>query len=163
MILKLKKVSSSGFTLAEFVVTIAIMGTIMSFVLPSYTDITLETQRTINKSNMDQIKDIFFQHFYDTHMKGYPHLPPNPSNEDSIMDTEWSSTPINSTVSLITPNDLFTSGEVPVNSNGNPFFYETWIDTIPASPNYNEYQWHITITDIDEDSPSYLESITYSI
>ena len=53
MISKLKKISSLGFTLAEFVVTIAIMGTVMTFVLPSYSDITLETQRTINKSNMD--------------------------------------------------------------------------------------------------------------
>ena len=63
MLSRLRKTGSSGFTLAEFVVTIAIMGTVMTFVLPSYSDITLETQRTINKSNMDQIKDIFFNIF----------------------------------------------------------------------------------------------------
>ena len=104
MISKLKKISSLGFTLAEFVVTIAIMGTVMTFVLPSYSDITLETQRTINKSNMDQIKDIFFQHFYDTHMKGKPHLPPNPSNEDSVMDEEWASTPIDPCLLYTSPS-----------------------------------------------------------
>ena len=163
MLSRLKKTGYSGFTLAEFVVTIAIMGTVMTYVLPTYADITMETQRTINKSNMDQIKDIFFQHFYESHMKGKPQLPSNPSNEDSVMDEEWANTPIDPTSSMITPNHLFTSGELPVNSNGNPFYYETWIDTIPTSPNYNEYQWHIKITDIDEDSPSYLESITYSI
>ena len=155
--------NSSGFTLAELVVTIAIVGTIMTFVLPSYGEITLETQRTINKSNMDQIKDIFFQHFYETHMKGDPHLPPTPINEDSVMDEEWAATPIRPYFSSITPNELFISQEVPTNSNGNPFFYETWTDTINASPRIIEYQFHITITDIDEDSPSYLATLTHSI
>ena len=100
----IKKKTSSGFTLAELVVTIAIVGTIMTLTLPSYSEITLETQRTINKSNMDQIKDIFFQHFYEMHMKGDPHLPPTPLNEDSVMDDEWASTPIRPDLSEITPN-----------------------------------------------------------
>ena len=41
MLSRLKKTGYSGFTLAEFVVTIAIMGTVMTYVLPTYADITL--------------------------------------------------------------------------------------------------------------------------
>ena len=70
------KKSSKGFTIAEFVVTIALMGTMMSVVLPSFDSITLNMQASQNKTNMDMIRQVFFGYFYDTHMKGFAHLPP---------------------------------------------------------------------------------------
>jgi len=109
----LLKKGSKGFTIAEFVVTIALMGTMMSVVLPSFDSITLNMQASQNKTNMDMIRQVFFGYFYDTHMKGIAHLPPSPANEEGLMNEEWANEIINEDMSLSTPNDLFSAGAIP--------------------------------------------------
>ena len=54
-------------------------------------------------------------------------------------------------------------GNVPRNTNGNPFAYEMWIDTVYADEYSLELDYFIRLTDIDEDSPSFETSITYNI
>ena len=158
----LKKVSK-GFTIAEFVVTIALMGTMMSVVLPSFDSITLNMQSSQNKTNMDMIRQVFFGYFYDMHMKGSAHLPPSPENEDGLMDDEWSSSEINTSISSRTPNDLFSSGVIPTNANGYPFSYETWTDTTFQGSDGMKVDYYIRISDLDEDSPSFEISFTSAI
>ena len=51
-------------------------------------------------------------------------------------------------------SDLF-SGDMPMNSNNNPFSYYTETDT----SEFNLVTYRIIISDEDEDSPSYLEEI----
>ena len=88
------------------------------------------------------------------------HFPPAPTNETRVMDDEWTSTPMDSTRSPQAPKHLFSRSEVPKNANSNPFKYETWQDTVAAT---GEIRYYIKIEDIDQDSPSYEKSFTYSI
>ena len=88
------------------------------------------------------------------------HFPPEPTNENKTMDDSWAETPMDSTLSPIAPNNLFSRGEVPKNSNNNPFKYTTWKDTVSIT---GEIRYYIKIEDIDLDSPSYGKSFTYSI
>ena len=67
---------------------------------------------------------------------------------------------MDSTRSPQAPKDLFSRVEVPKNANNNPFRYETWQDTVATT---GEIWYYIKIEDIDEDSPSYEKSFTYSI
>jgi hypothetical protein len=76
------------------------------------------------------------------------------------MDDEWSSAAIDSTISLTSPNNLFSRGVVPKNSNNNPFKYTTWQDTVQLT---GEIRYFIRIEDVDLDSPSYGKSFTYNI
>ena len=141
--------SNDGFTLAELVVSIALVGIVMSFAIPTFSNVTMDTQRQINLANMSIIKDTFLRYYQETHMKGNPQLPTEPEN--NLLDEEY--------FELIlsdgrTPNHLF-SGDLPLNSNRNPFRYEIESDT--------SSQGYITklfiISDVDEDSPSYEEYV----
>jgi len=161
MNIKIRK--NQGFTIAELVVSIAIMGTMMSLVLPSFDSITLNMQASQNKSNMDMIRQVFFGYFFNTHMKGVAHLPPSPDNDESLMDDDWSSTPIRSSLSTQTPNHLFSGGKIPTNANGNPFSYETWTDTSYSDYEGMKVDYYIRIADVDEDSPSFEISFTSAI
>ena len=86
--------------------------------------------------------------------------PPPPENEEKVMDDLWASTPMDSALSFQAPKNLFATGELPKNANNNPFMYETWNDTNQVS---GEVMYYIKIEDIDEDSPSFGKSFTYSI
>ena len=77
-----------------------------------------------------------------------------------IMDDDWASTPMDSLLSPMAPKDLFATGELPKNANNNAFLYETCNDTIEMT---GEVMYYIKIEDIDEDSPSFGKSFTYSI
>ena len=147
--------SSKGFTIAEFVVTIALMGTMMSVVLPSFDSITLNMQASQNKTNMDMIRQVFFGYFYDTHMKGVAHLPPSPTNEEGLMDEEWANEIISNDMMPTTPNELFSAGH--------PFAYETWTDTTFLGSDGMKVDYYVRITDVDEDSPSFEVSFTSAI
>jgi type II secretory pathway pseudopilin PulG len=159
----LLKKGNKGFTIAEFVVTIALMGTMMSVVLPSFDSITLNMQASQNKTNMDMIRQVFFGYFYDSHMKGIAHLPPSPANEEGLMNEDWANEIINENMSLSTPNDLFSAGVIPNNANGNPFAYETWTDTTYLGSDGMKVDYFVRITDVDEDSPSFEVSFTSAI
>ena len=52
--------NSKGFTLAELVVVVALMGVLVSFALPTYQSTVMETQHQINQTNMIIIKQTFF-------------------------------------------------------------------------------------------------------
>ena len=164
LVKKKKMMTNKGFTLAEFVVTIALMGTLLGIALPSYNNITNSAQDAINVANMERIKNTFSQYMFDTHIQGHPHLPSVPDNEDNVMDDDWENTVIsNLIVPGRTPSDLFGGGNVPRNTNGNPFSYEMWIDTVHADAYSIELDYYIRLTDVDEDSPSFETSIIYNI
>lgn len=145
----------------EFVVTLAIMGIIMSVTVPSFHRVRLELQERQCVTNMNIISETFFQYFYQSHMNGNPHFPKTPNNENHLMDNEWTNSPIDSLYnSFTTPKSLFSNGTVPKNMNQNPFAYETWKDTVQST---GEILYFIKIKDVDEDSPAFGKSLTHSI
>jgi prepilin-type N-terminal cleavage/methylation domain-containing protein len=153
---------NSGFTMMELVVTLALMGVLISFAIPAYNGVSEEMQGKRNVANMQTIREAFFHYFYRMHQqKGrIAHFPPPPENEMKIMDDDWANTPMDSLLSPMAPKDLFATGELPKNANNNAFLYETWNDTIEMT---GEVMYYIKIEDIDEDSPSFGKSFTYSI
>lgn len=154
--------TNSGFTMMELVVTLALMGVLISFAIPAYNGVSEEMQGKRNVANMQTIREAFFHYFYRMHQqKGrIAHFPPPPENEMKIMDDDWANTPMDSLLSPMAPKDLFAKGELPKNANNNAFLYETWNDTIEMT---GEVMYYIKIEDIDEDSPSFGKSFTYSI
>ena len=158
----IKKNSNSGFTMMELVVTIALMGILMSFAVPAYNGVGERMQGERNIANMQTIREQFFHYFYEMHQtRGrVAHFPPAPTNENGVMDEEWARTPMDSTLSPRAPKDLFSTFKVPRNSNNKPFKYETWRDTVQVT---GEVMRFIKLEDIDEDSPSHGKSFTYSI
>ena len=154
--------TNSGFTMMELVVTLALMGVLISFAIPAYNGVSEEMQGKRNVANMQTIREAFFHYFYRMHQqKGrIAHFPPPPENEMKIMDDDWANTPMDSLLSPMAPKDLFATGELPKNANNNAFLYETWNDTIEMT---GEVMYYIKIEDIDEDSPSFGKSFTYYI
>ena len=151
-----------GFTLMELVVTVVLLGILVSVSIPAYNGVAEKTQGKRNEANMQTIREVFFHYFYRMHQESgrTAHFPPAPADETRVMDDEWTSTPMDSTRSPQAPKDLFSRGELPKNANNNPFKYETWQDTVAAT---GEVRHWIKIEDIDQDSPSYEKSFTYSI
>ena len=157
-----QKSAIEGFTLMELVVTVVILGILVSASIPAYNGVAEKTQGKRNEANMQTIREVFFHYYYRMHQESgrIAHFPPAPTNQTRVMDDEWSETPMDSTLSPQAPKNLFSRGEVPKNSNNNPFRYETWMDTVAVT---GEIRYYIKIEDIDEDSPSYEKSFTYSI
>lgn len=141
--------SNDGFTLAELVVSISIMGIVMSFAIPTFDNVTMDTQRQINRANMSIIKDTFLRFYQETHMKGNPQLPTEPDN--NLLDVEYLTSILSDGR---TPNHLF-SGNLPFNTNRQPFMYEIKSDT----SEFGYITKLFIISDVDEDSPSYEEFI----
>ena len=139
--------SNSGFTLAELVVSIALVGIVMSVAIPTYSNLTNDTQREINLANMSIIKDTFLRYYQEMHMSCNPHLPTEPEN--NLLDDEYRQFVLADGRNV---NHLF-SGDLPKNTNNNAFHYEILSDT--------SEQGYITklfiISDVDESSPSYEE------
>lgn len=151
---------NKGYTMIELVMALAILGTLLGTALPMYSRMTDQTQADRNRTNMNVIRETFFHYFYRTHMAGNPHFPLTPNNTDNVMDDEWAETTIDPTMAPgVSPNSLFTENGVPKNSNGNPFSYRTYNDTLVTG----EVRYFITLEDIDMESPSYQESFTHSI
>ena len=163
------KHKSKGFTMMELVVTLTIIGVLASIAIPSYNNLSEKTQGARNLANMEIIREQFFQYYYRTHQQRgqKAHFPPSPQNENNLMNEEWASTPMDSTRSLKAPENLFSNSVFPMNSNNNPFSYETWNDTIITwTGNIRsgiEVTYYIKIEDTDEDSPTFGKSFTHSI
>ena len=151
-----------GFTMMELVVTLAILGILVSASIPAYNGVAERTQGKRNEVNMQTIREVFFHYFYRMHQTSgrTAHFPPAPTNQTHVMDNEWGSTPMDSTLSPEAPKHLFSQNEVPKNANNKSFKYETWLDTVAAT---GEVRYYIKIEDIDQDSPSYEKSFTHSI
>ena len=144
--------NSSGFTLIELVVTIALVGILVGSVIPTFFSTVNQTQSAVNVSNMVIIKQSFMQYYYDNHMGGNPHFPQLP--QDSLMDNTYRQTTLEDGR---TPDMLF-SGDLPYNTNQKPYIYYWESDTLNG---------HITnrivIKDTDPDSPSYNEKVVGEI
>ena len=132
--------NSAGFTLAELVVTIVLVGILLGTAIPTFSNTINETQIQVNISNMGIIKDTFMQYYYDNHMSGNPHFPQTPI--DSLMGDTYRQTQLEDGR---TPDDLF-SGDLPYNTNNNPYIYYWDNDSTTK---------RIIIKDNDSDSPSY--------
>ena len=78
--------STAGFTMMELVVTLALMGVLISFAIPAYNGVSEEMQGKRNEANMQTIREAFFHYFYRMHQqKGrIAHFPPPPDNEDKV-------------------------------------------------------------------------------
>ena len=153
------KKNQNGFTLNELVVTISILGIIAGTAIPRFSKVQYQTQKDTNVTNMNVIRETFFQYYYRNHMAGNPHFPPSPTDGDHLMDEEWAHAPIDSTISNLAPKDLFSTGHVPINSQDNPFYYETTYEL----QSDGTMKHSITLKDTDPDSPSFNQSYTYSI
>ena len=70
--------STAGFTMMELVVTLALMGVLISFAIPAYNGVSEEMQGKRNEANMQTIREAFFHYFYRMHQqKGrIAHFPP---------------------------------------------------------------------------------------
>ena len=154
MLKKLK--SNSGVTMVELVIVLAIMGILAVTIIPMYSKLQAKTQRARNKSNMMIIQEAFVNYYYTMYASGTPQYPPPP---DSLMTDEWCETPMDSTINLQTPNELFGTGSVPKNSNNLPFMYQSWIDT----ESDGRQKRKILIKDTDPDSPSHDEFLLFTI
>ena len=141
--------SNDGFTLAELVVSISLVGVLMSFAIPSYQSNVLATQRQSNITNMEIVKTTFMMYWQEGHMIGNPNFPPQPENNQ--MDLEFKAQVLSDGRMV---NDLF-SGDLPMNSNNNPFHYYVQSDTSETG----FVTRMIIIVDEDEDSPSYEEEV----
>ena len=141
--------SNDGFTLAELVVSISLVGVLMSFAIPSYQSNVHATQRQTNVSNMEIVRTTFMMYWQEGHMIGNPNFPPQPENNQMDLEFKAHLLPDGRMV-----NDLF-SGELPVNSNNNPFYYYVQSDTSETG----FVTQVIIIVDEDEDSPSYEEEV----
>jgi prepilin-type N-terminal cleavage/methylation domain-containing protein len=141
--------SNAGFTLAELVVSISLVGILMSFAIPAYHSSVTGTQRQTNLTNMNTVKDTFLMYWQEGHMAGNPQFPPQPENNQMDLEFKVELLPDGRMI-----NDLF-SGDLPTNSNYNPFYYYTYSDTSESG----FVTQMIIISDEDEDSPSYEEEV----
>ena len=139
--------NSAGFTLAELVVTVVLVGIIAATAIPTFNNVMVKAQLQINKSNMETIKNAFMRYYYTSQMN----FPPVPENE--LLDSEYKDLVL---PDGRTPDDLFDGKNgLPYNSNGNPYSYYYESDT-------SETQFvtrRIIIKDMDEDSPSFEEYV----
>ena len=145
--------NSAGYTLAELVVTIVLLGTLTAMAVPTYNKVINRAQKLANLSDMETIKNTFMQYFYVTHMQGNPHFPPE--SENSLLDSTYREITLEDGR---TPDDLF-SGDLPYNSNENPYNYY-WDDDTTESGYITK---RIIIKDIDSDSPSLNEYVVGEI
>ena len=138
--------NSAGFTLVELVVAIVLVGILAVTTIPTYNLLINNTQSQINTSNMHIIRDTFIQYHYDSELDGFPVEP-----ENSLLDSTYRETILSDGR---TPDMLF-SGDLPYNTNNNPYTYYWDDDT-------SETGWvtkRIIIADLDSDSPSYEEYV----
>ena len=145
--------NSAGFTLVELIVTIVLVGILVGAAIPTFNNVINTTQKQVNISNMETIKNTFMQYFYENHMTGAPHFPPEPEND--MMDSTYREITLEDGR---TPDDLF-SGDLPYNTNQYPYTYY-WDDD---TSNTGFITKRIVIKDVDPDSPSLNEYVVGEI
>ena len=143
--------NSAGFTLVELIVTIVLVGILVGAAIPTFNNVINTTQKQVNISNMETIKNTFMQYFYENHMTGNPHFPPEPEND--LMDTTYKETQLQDGRTL---DNLFNGkAGLPYNSNGNPYSYYQENDTSSTGC----VTRIMIIKDMNTDSPSYEEYV----
>jgi prepilin-type N-terminal cleavage/methylation domain-containing protein len=134
--------NSAGFTLAELVITIVLVGILAVTTIPTYNLLINNSQSQMNLSNMHIIRDTFIQYHYDSELDGFPTEP-----ENNLLDSTYREIILSDGR---TPDMLF-SGDLPSNANNNPYTYYLESDT-------NEAGWitkRMVVSDLDPDSPSF--------
>jgi prepilin-type N-terminal cleavage/methylation domain-containing protein len=131
--------NSAGFTLAELVVTIVLVGILAATAIPTFNNVMVSTQLQINKSNMESIKNAFVRYYFVTQND------PPPVPENHLLDSEYKDLVL---PDGRTPDNLF-------NGNGDPYSYYQENDT--SSTGFVSRT--ITIKDMNTDSPSYEEYV----
>ena len=131
--------NSAGFTLVELVITIVLVGILAGTTIPTYNLLINNSQSQINLSNMHIIRDTFIQYHYDSELDGFPTEP-----ENNLLDSTYREIILSDGR---TPDMLF-SGDLPYNTNNNPYTYYVESDT-------NEAGWiteRMVVSDLDPDS-----------
>jgi type II secretory pathway pseudopilin PulG len=143
--------NSAGYTLAELVVTIVLLGTLTAVAVPTYNKVVINAQKQTNLSNMETIKNTFMRYYFVTQED----LPPVPEN--NLLDSEYKDLILSDGR---TPDNLF-NGKVglPYNSNGDPYSYYQENDT--SSTGFATRT--MIIKDMNADSPSYEEYVVGEI
>jgi prepilin-type N-terminal cleavage/methylation domain-containing protein len=104
--------NSAGFTLAELVVTIVLVGILAATAIPTFNNVMVSTQLQINKSNMESIKNAFVRYYFVTQND------PPPVPENHLLDSEYKDLVL---PDGRTPDNLFNGKDgLPYNSNGDP-------------------------------------------
>lgn len=109
----------AGFTLVELIVTVAIIGILALTAAPHYSKYTQQARVTRSETDLEKIKQAFYNHYYDTLIAGHREFPPAPA--DSVMDASWAGT--SSLHGGASPASLFAEGRIPTNPFGNPYLY----------------------------------------
>lgn len=139
--------NSAGFTLAELVVTIVLVGILAAAAIPTFNNVMVSAQLQINKSNMESIKNAFVRYYFVTQND------PPPVPENHLLDSEYKDLVL---PDGRTPDNLFNGKDgLPYNSNGDPYSYYQENDT--SSTGFVSRT--ITIKDMNTDSPSYEEYV----
>ena len=118
--------NKDGFTFAEMIVTVAILGTIISIGVPKFTEMIFESKIRKSETTIINIQQAYFTHYYNTTFIGRAEFPPSP--QDSLMTIEWSNLPL--LFNGRTVANLFRSGKIPLNPNRKPYIYHQ----LPAVP-----------------------------
>ena len=108
-----------GFTFAEMIVTVAILGTLVSIAVPKFTELTFESKIRKSETTLINIQQAFFTHYFNTTFLGRAEFPPSP--QDSLMTIEWSRLPL--LLNGRSVANLFRSGKIPLNPNKKPYIY----------------------------------------
>ena len=118
--------NKDGFTFAEMIVTVAILGTIISIGVPKFTELIFESKIRKSETTIINIQQAFFTHYYNTTFIGRAEFPPSP--QDSLMTIEWSILPLLFNGRSVA--NLFRNGKIPLNPNRKPYIYYQ----LPADP-----------------------------
>ena len=121
--------NKDGFTFAEMIVTVAILGTITSIAVPKFTELTFESKIRKSETSLINIQQAFFTHYFNSTFSGKPEFPPSP--QDSLMTLEWSNLPLLFNGTSVA--NLFINGKIPLNPNRKPYIYHQ----LPAVPEQN--------------------------
>ena len=111
--------NKDGFTFAEMIVTVAILGTIISIGVPKFTELIFESKIKKSETTIINVQQAYFTHYYNTTFIGRAEFPPSP--QDSLMTIEWSNLPL--LFNGRTVANLFRNGKIPLNPNRKPYIY----------------------------------------
>ena len=115
----IQKRNSGGFTFAEMIVTVAILGTLVSIAAPKFTELTLTSKIRRSETTIINIQQAYFTHYLNSSFSGKAEFPPSPA--DSLMTLEWSILP--SLINGRTPASLSRKGKMKSINSSSSWMY----------------------------------------